>query len=217
MTTFFRRAAILWRRRQHARVFGFRFRRAAGFALPSEIRMRSNKLRLNLPADGGTRTAFIDVLLDDCYRLCELPHNIRTVVDIGCHAGLFSIAARHRWPQATIHSYEPNPDLKSYFSYHASQASFSVYLEAVGPITGRVTLIPNADSVQVRTTAAADGEIPQVSFGEVLRRIGDNIDLVKLDCEGAEWALLQDQEPWSRVQFLTMEFHLWAGATAWKN
>jgi len=34
-----------------------------------------------------------------------------------------------------------------------------------------------------------------------------------MDCEGAEWRILRDEESWKHVRFLTMEFHLWAGYT----
>lgn len=34
------------------------------------------------------------------------------------------------------------------------------------------------------------------------------MDLVKLDCEGAEWSILQDRGAWENVGHLTMEYHL---------
>lgn len=210
---FIKRFVTLWRRKQHARRLGFYFKRAAAFALPSEIQIGTKLLHLSLPNDGGTRTAFVDVLLDDCYRLQELPDDVQNVVDVGCHVGLFSIAARNRWPKAMIHAYEPNAALKHYFEHHAAQAGFSVYPEAVGLTSGRVALVPNADSVQVRTVEADNGGIPQVSFNNALARLGGSVDLVKLDCEGAEWSMFQDEESWRQTRFLTMEFHLWAGYT----
>lgn len=206
-----RRLDMLRKRKQRARELGFRFKRAAGFAIPSHIQIGAKHIELSLPDDGGTRTAFIDVLLDDCYRLRQMPDDIRTVVDIGCHVGLFSLAARSHWPQAIIHAYEPNASLKTHWERHAAQAGFLVYAEAVGSASGSVNLVPNADSVQARTIEAKDGTIHQVAFKDVISRLGGKADLVKLDCEGAEWSILRDQESWSHVRFLTMEFHLWAG------
>jgi len=207
------RVSVLWQRKQRARQLGFRFQRAAGFVLPSEICIGSRHLHLHLPNDGGTRTALVDVLLDDCYRLRELPDDVRSVVDIGCHAGLFSIGARNRWPKAVIHAYEPNSAVKNCYERHAAQAGFKVYPEAVGLLSGRVSLVPDADSVQVRAAETNNGDIPQVAFREVLARLGEESDLVKMDCEGAEWQILRDDDSWQKVRFLTMEFHLWAGYT----
>jgi len=203
----------LLKRKQRAREFGFWFKRAAVFTLPSGIQIGTKRISLNLPDDGGTRTAFIDVLLDDCYWLRELPDDIHTVVDIGCHAGLFSLAARNRWPESVIHGYEPNAAMKNHWKYHAAQADFSVRTESVGIAAGTVAMVPNADSVQVRTVETDNGRVRQVGFREVVARLGGSVGVVKMDCEGAEWPILRDQESWKHVRFLTMEFHLWAGYT----
>ncbi len=40
--------------------------------------------------------------------------------------------------------------------------------------------------------------------------MGGYVDLVKLDCEGAEWSIFQDTEAWKLVGRVTMEYHLWA-------
>jgi len=208
-----KRLNTILKRKSRARKLGFRFTRAAGFILPSEIKVGITSIRLVLPEDNGTRTAFIDLLLDDCYLLQDFPDDINTVADIGSHVGLFSIAARNRWPHAVIHAYEPNQALRGECKHHAEQADFSAYSEAVGGKSGSVNLISNGDTVQVRVVETNDGVIKQVAFKEVLSRLGGRVDLVKLDCEGGEWAILHDVESWKNVRFLTMEFHLWAGYT----
>ncbi|MEO7049193.1 MAG: hypothetical protein ABI091_28065, partial [Ferruginibacter sp.] len=35
-------------------------------------------------------------------------------------------------------------------------------------------------------------------------------DILKLDCEGAEWDLFEDEVAWQKIRGLTMEYHLWA-------
>lgn len=206
-----KRLVTLWKRKQQAKRLGFHFKRAADFAPPAEIQVGAKRIGLSLPDDRGTLTAFIDVLLDDCYHLSELPNDIHKILDIGCHVGLFSVAARNRWPQAVIQAYEPNPSLKQHWKHHAMQAGFTVYDEAVGMTSGSVALSNDDDSVQVRTIETGDGAINQIAFCDALTRLGGNADLVKLDCEGAEWLILQDEKSWLKVRFLTMEFHLWAG------
>ena len=37
----------------------------------------------------------------------DFPDGVASVLDIGAHAGLFSVAARIRFPEAEIHAYEP--------------------------------------------------------------------------------------------------------------
>ena len=189
------------------------FQRAEGFRLPSEIRVDSRKLSLNLPDDGGTRTAFIDVLLDDCYRLRKLPNNLKSILDVGAHAGLFSLAARLNFPNAEIHAYEPNPQMRPFLSKQAHTASFSYFPQAVGLEDGWASLEVGSDSVQTRVHAGTPGEIQCVSFAQAVAGLNGTVDLVKLDCEGAEWKILQDERAWQNVRILTMEFHLWAGYT----
>ncbi|MDR3456886.1 MAG: FkbM family methyltransferase [Verrucomicrobiae bacterium] len=202
---------ILKRRKQAARQLGFDFRRAAGFELPAKIRADSRSLSLNLPQDEGTRTAFVDVLLDDCYRLRTFPKNIKTVLDIGAHAGLFSLAARLNFPDAIIHAYEPNPQLLPLLSHQAYAGKFSFFGEAVGLVAGRMSLDSGADSVQTRAHRNEQGDIHCTSFAAAVAKLGPTIDLVKMDCEGGEWEILKDEVTWAKVQNITMEFHLWAG------
>jgi FkbM family methyltransferase len=208
------RFIILLKRCCRGRSLGLNFIRAATFQTPTRLRMANGKfLELKLPQDKGTHTAFVDILLDDCYGLVDLPNQVGTVVDIGCHAGLFSIAASRRWPGALIHSYDPNPHMQPFWSRHADQIGFVGFQQAVGKESGFISLVPNPESVQTRTDEKRKGDIAQVSFEKVLDRMGGHCDLVKLDCEGAEWQILQDFKNWQKVRFLRMEFHLWAGYT----
>lgn len=208
-----KRFVTLGKRNRRARRFGFHFNRAASFAVPSEIQIERKRFHMSLPDDHGTKTAFVEIFLDDCYRLHELPNDVQNILDIGCHVGLFSIAARDRWPRAVIHAYEPNSALRYHLENHATQLGVSVFWEAVGLVSASVTLVPNADSVQTRSIETDHGEVAQVSFNKAVTRLGGRVDLVKLDCEGAEWAIFQDEESWKHVHSLTMEFHLWAGYT----
>jgi FkbM family methyltransferase len=207
------RLLTLRQRKQAARRLGFNFRRAADFKLPSEIRVDSRMARLSLPDDVGTRTAIVDVLLDDCYQLRKLPGNLQRILDIGAHAGLFSLAARVNFPNAEIHAYEPNPQMQSFLSQQAAAGHFSTYEQAVGLAAGRMSLDSCADSVQTRVHRSEQGEIHCVSFASAVARFNGKVDLVKLDCEGGEWEILEDEKTWQNVRNLTMEFHLWAGYT----
>jgi FkbM family methyltransferase len=202
---------VLYERKLRARELGFRFKRAAGFILPGVIQVGGVPLNLSLPGDSGSLTAFVDILLDDCYLLRQFPDDVKTVIDIGGHVGLFAIAARNRWPTAIIHSYEPNEALRAHWERHAAQTDFVVYDEAVADRPARAELISNNESVQVRIVETPQGPIRQTAFRDVISRAGSQVDLVKLDCEGSEWSILRDHEAWERVRFLTMEFHLWAG------
>jgi FkbM family methyltransferase len=200
-------------RRFRARRLGTRFPRAAGFVVPDSILVAGTRKDIHLPDDNGSKVAFIDIFLDDCYGLERMPDKVNVVLDVGAHAGLFSVAVRNRWPGAQVHAYEPNPFMAGWISSQAAAARFSWWPEAVGAETGHVVIRPYSDSVQTRTETDVTGGIPQVAFREALARAGGRADLVKLDCEGAEWGILSDARAWEQVGLLTMEYHLWAGYT----
>ena len=169
--------------------------------------------QLHLPKDHGATIAFLDILLDDCYGLRAFPGEVAAVLDIGAHAGLFSLAARMRFPAAQIHAYEPNPHMYSFLVQQAEVACVSLFGEAVGLSEGRVTLDFGEDSVQTRVVHDPHSAIRCASFAEAVARLSKVPILVKLDCEGAEWEIFRDTATWRAVRFLTMEYHLWAGYT----
>ena len=147
-------------------------------------------------------TTFVELMLDDCYRLREIAReaDIATVLDIGANVGLFSIAARAAFPRSKIHAYEPNSVLSRCLRRHAEQAGFEPFAEAVGHEAGMVSLAVDSQSSLLSSTRHdPDGSIPQIAFATALDRLGGPVDLVKLDCEGAEWEILADQSSWSRL------------------
>jgi FkbM family methyltransferase len=155
------------------------------------------------------RVAFLDVMLDDCYGLGFLPRRqIRSILDIGGSVGFFTLAARNAFPDAVIHVYEPNPAVLDFLHAHLSSANCEVFAEAVGVKDGHVGLVEHLDFVQVQVRADL-GTIPRVAFGRAIERMGGHCDLVKLDCEGAEWEILKDVDSWRNVDHLSMEYHLW--------
>jgi len=200
-------------RRRAASELGFSFRRSREFAPPSRIRLKGTEQELHLPSDHGTRVAFLDILLDDCYGLRDLPDDVAFVVDIGAHAGLFSLAARLRFPSAEIHSYEPNPEMLPFLQRQSRIGSFSVFPAAVGAISGQVAIVSGEDSVHAKAVPDPESNIKCISFADAITRLSKTPILVKLDCEGAEWEILGDAMTWQTVQYLTMEYHLWVGYT----
>jgi FkbM family methyltransferase len=214
--TLMRRIAKLFRRRKCARQYGSSFARSADFRLPEYITLHGIRHKLVVPDENGVKIAFIELLLDDCYRCRELvgsPEPVSTILDIGANVGLFGLAARSMFPCAELHAYEPNPFLEHYLKTQSESATFHYFMEAVGAKRGSVSLDFNADSVRTRSTVDVAGTIPQVSFHDALSRLGGDVDLVKMDCEGAEWDIFRDNDSWRRVRHLSMEYHLWPDHT----
>ncbi len=192
---------------------GVRFERSSKFILPDSITWNGERMELLLPNENGVKMAFIDIFFDDCYGLKYLPKSTGKVLDIGAHVGFFSLASRVAFPNAIIHSYEPNSRLQNYLKHQAEMGRFDYFLEAVGMEDGKVSLEYHSDSVQTRSRPNTEGNIPEVAFRKTIQRLGGTVDLVKLDCEGAEWLFFKDAESWGTVQNVSMEYHLWPNHT----
>lgn len=181
------------------------------------IKLNGRRISLDFPAAERPRQEyeFSKIVIDDCYRLREV-ENVQTILDIGSNVGLFAIAARRRFPHATIHCYEPNPAVVPFLQSHCAQAKCQVFPAAVGLGEGQVSLrTDDAGTLFSTTIADSLGGVTQVSFASAVGKLGQ-VDLLKLDCEGAEWEIFDDLKTWKSVRCLAMEYHLWAkpGASA---
>ena len=160
---------------------------------------------ISAPRDIGTSSAFVDIFIDDVYGLSKLS-DVRTIIDVGAHAGFFSLASRMRFPEAIIHAYEPNPATLPFLKSQAMTGRFDVFAEAVGCSDGMVSVDQGLDSVHATTHSG--GDVPMISIRRAIERIGGTVDLLKLDCEGAEWEILTDTAAIRAVKYLRMEYHL---------
>ncbi len=88
-----------------------------------------------------------------------------------------------------------------------------VYPEAVGIQDGFTSMLDAGPSNQARTGSTGKNEIPVVSLQKAIERFGGAVDLLKLDCEGAEWELFQLSDCWKHIRNLRMEYHLFHGET----
>lgn len=177
----------------------------------SNIRVGGRNVRVAFPDSERSRQEheFHKIILEDCYRLKDIP-SADTVLDIGANIGLFAIAARNRFPKATIHCYEPNTAVLPNLRAHAAQIDAACFHEAVGLTDGKISLQTSADgSLFSVSKADPSGSIDQCTFASAVAKLG-TVDLLKLDCEGAEWDLFQDRDAWKSVRRLAMEYHLWA-------
>lgn len=188
------------------------------FRMPARVRVAHRSVALQIPEDDGVAADFISCILRNDYGLGRGLSRISTIVDVGANLGFFSLAARARYPTAAIHAYEPNPRIQPLLRSNTSGMGILIHPEAVGRSDGVGRLIDDGPSNQARIAAGEDGpfncEVPQVSLAEVLRRAGARIDLLKLDCEGAEWQILQPDPCWEFIRNIRIEYHLFHGETA---
>ena len=133
-----------------------------------------------------------------------VPRRGDVVVDIGANVGVFSVRSAMRG--ATVRAYEPHPGTFAYLLRNAKGRRIECHQAAVMPQAGTTTLFldPHYDtrhSTLGREQRTGEElrdsiEVPTVTLADA---IGDGCDLLKVDCEGVEFELL-DATPSDRLR-----------------
>lgn len=158
-------------------------------------------------------TLFVIFVREDYGRL----ERAATVVDIGANIGAFALYAARSGARKVL-AYEPNTAsfrcLERNVQANRVEAIVAARRFAVAGRAGQQVRFPVAPSVYSRI--ARDGEagefetVRTTSLAEILERDApQGIDLLKLDCEGAEYDILfESQAALARVREIRMEYHL---------
>ena len=182
---------------------------------------------LEVTCPGGTmvRAAVLEVFATRIYHLDRLPvpgdSRPLNVLDVGAHIGAFALGAAERFPGAVVTCYEPSPDAVRYLRSNVGRNGLSsrirVHDAAVGSTAGRAVLYESGPAFGsnslVPMAGAATREVPVVAFEAAVANAGGHIDLLKLDCEGAEYDIIlgSADDSWREVQAVILEYHPVAG------
>jgi FkbM family methyltransferase len=160
---------------------------------------------LNLP---HAKAVADEVLVEDCYRKEEVPHGA-IVLDVGGFYGEFGIwCSVERACQVTI--YEPS---LVYEVAWTNQALNSAHVEvrncAIGGRTGLRLFRFRPEHPAGSALSDNEGDpTPTVSLSEEVKRFRNfKVIVVKLDCEGAEREIFEDESWLKDVYIVTMEWH----------
>lgn len=138
------------------------------------------------------------------------------ILDCGSNLGAASLFFRRQYPHARITAYEADPELFAMTKRNLERngaGDVDVVHAALWTSTGRVTFrAEGSDSGMIEGLAGAVDlaakavTVPSLRLRDVLA--AERVDLLKLDVEGAEGALLADCEPvLDRVNAIIMDLH----------
>jgi FkbM family methyltransferase len=139
-----------------------------------------------------------ELFLDGDYRVPP-GRPVRTVLDLGANVGISVRWFAARFPGARVIAVEPDPRLLPRLRANvAGLPDVSVHAAAVAPSPGEATFFSTPEGWSSSLSPAATARavtvrcatVPQILEAERLARV----DLVKLDIEGGEWALLDAGE-----------------------
>jgi len=171
---------------------------------------------------------FKEIFMDECYlkdMRFPLPAN-PAIIDIGANAGYFSLFAFCRFPGARVFSFEPIPanfrllernrNLNPGRQWSCVQKAVAgkagelvLAFDAGDDFTTSATLIDGGSGQKDRISVSAV-TLPEIFAGNGLERC----DLLKMDCEGAEYDILYGCPPevLGRIERIALEVHGGAGA-----
>ena len=140
-----------------------------------------------------------EIFVDGCYDL-PLDRSDPTILDIGANTGLFALRMKQLYPSGRITCYEPfRPNferLKNTISVNRLDAVVPLQ-KAVGARTGSARLYIHRRNVGghsfFATEAASSNDYVDVDvlgLDSVLGELHREVDLLKADCEGAEFEIL---------------------------
>ena len=179
-------------------------------------------LTLQAPNLPGSRNPLIEVVVTDVYRLDALtwtdPGRRRWVLDLGAHVGSFTCALAFRLPGAEFICVEPSASARVWLRRNVARNDLSerctIFPWAIAQQDGIVELwSPGRASADASLCAAAPGaeveRVPGRSLDSVVTAMGTHPEIVKLDCEGGEYAAILDSSPgsWASVELVMLEYH----------
>jgi FkbM family methyltransferase len=161
-----------------------------------------------------------EIFVMDTYR-CPQPNvlgSVRRIVDVGANVGYSLIYWGRIYPEACIDAFEPHPDhvevLRQNLRLNGMEAIVKIHPVAAGT-SNKSAYLSDAGAISAIVPGELDGDMePQtgvipiniVDFFETMRDVP--IDLLKLDCEGAEYELLMDKRfERMSIRNLVMEWH----------
>lgn len=188
---------------------------------PVQVCLRKSGLRFNVRGKMDI-WSLKETFIDRFYEKFGTPvGNGWKIIDIGAGIGDYTIFATYRHPGNQVYAYEPFAP-----SFELLRKNISInhieyihtFAQAVSGETGLIRLdISGGEPLQVSSTGAHQAVspekqtlVPSTSLADALKSNNiERCDLIKLDCEGAEFDILFSAEPeiLKRVDRIVLEYH----------
>ena len=182
---------------------------------PSLYRLRTNGLRIAIRHGTGDVVTLGEVFHEHQYSPIDdvrpMLLDVRRIVDLGANVGLFGAQALARWPAAKIVAFEPDPENAAIHQrtivanrlvdrWRLIQAAACDRDGRAAFVAGHAALSHLADPGHREATI-------EVTLVDALPYLA-HADLVKMDIEGGEWAILGSPRfPAAPPRVLVLEYH----------
>ncbi|MCC5929017.1 MAG: FkbM family methyltransferase [Cyclobacteriaceae bacterium] len=177
-------------------------------------------ISLELPP--GMMATFDEVFLRQVYKLGDYSSKSPVIIDAGANVGYFSLYAFSKFPNSRIIAFEPiSKNLTLLHKHAALNPKYDLTIDENAVFGHQTTLTMSYVDNDLYTTGASvferkntDAllEVQAISLADIFKKYQlDTVDLVKLDCEGAEFDILYNcpDEIFAKIKYLTIEVHNW--------
>lgn len=140
---------------------------------------------------------------------------VRSIVDVGANVGYSIVFFAFQFPHAQIVAFEPHPkhvdQIRHHLQINRLESRVTLYPAAAGPTKSQVALSDREaeSSIMIGTVDETCFSVPMVDWFALVP--GGSIDMLKIDIEGAEFALMTDRrfdDVASRTKVLALEWHV---------
>ena len=176
-------------------------------------------LTITMRQNCGDAMTVGEIFLDNCYiRHLTLPDN-PVVIDVGGFIGDFSLYAVKRLNARRVIVCEPSPRNWALLLKNIADNGYKDRIEPVNKaVTDGGNVMMNIDAPDDRqcmvSAYCVSGQplsaVPGISLGDLLRDYAvESVDLLKIDCEGGEYAILEScpADVLSRIRNIVFEYH----------
>lgn len=153
-----------------------------------------------------------DTIIDDNYQVSAIKNPVKIIIDIGAGLGDFTLLAAKKFPRASVAAFEPNPDqfrlLKENIKLNNIK-NVNSYQVAVGT---KKSYLLHLFSFNIHASTVKTHQSKKSIKVKGLRLdnfIKDKVDLLKIDCEGAEIDILKSisNNKMRLIKRIIIEYH----------
>jgi FkbM family methyltransferase len=182
------------------------------------------RLRNGLQLEARPRTLDVAVLKDVFSHHVYTPRGFEIeansiVLDVGAHVGAFAASAARSAAGVTVYAFEPSPENFALLSSNMARNGLSNVLPAQCAVAGgggvrqlHVSDSPAEHSLHIVKPGAVQLPVSSITLAEIIEQHAiKTIDLLKMDCEGAEYEILEaavGQGALQRVRRVALEAHV---------
>lgn len=162
---------------------------------------------LHLRQSTWDETIFKSVYIENEYQINNFENKI--VVDIGAHIGCFSLLAAHKGSKK-VYAYEPDAESFQILKRNVNGTCVNAFNMGVHDEDDcGLKMVYSSDEQNTggcQTIVCAKSNVRAITLDTIIKKVGE-IDLLKLDCEGAEYLAILNSKRLKRVKAIFGEYH----------